>query len=580
MDNPNLLLPLQIAIPLLMAAILTGAGQWFPRKITDLLSMATALVSSWIGLRLIEHTGPGQKPLIYWFGGWGPGVMSSRALGVSFSVDPISAILATFVPFLFVFTFIYTWRYFKEVKSLFHALMLVFMASMCGFCLSGDLFNLFVWFELMSAAGIVLCGYKSEELGPLQGAINFAVLNSVGAFLTLTGIAFLYAHTSALNMAQMGASLAQTSPDPWVWIAFAFVCFGFLTKAAIVPFHFWLADAHAVAPAPVSALFSGIMVPLGLFAVQKVHHTVFAQAFAPQQHQIQQVFIWMGVASTLLGGVMCFLQRHLKRLLAFSTISHVGMMMIALSLFQEQASHGMYTYLLGHGLVKASLFMIVGILLHRTGSVDEKKLFRKCLELKPANILFLTATLGIAGVPPFSTFSGHHEIEKALRETHQEWLGYVLILGSALTAGTLFRSYARIFLGWGRSTQDNFSSPQPAEGDENRETGETPSQTPWSMILAPALLLAFSVALSFESRFKVDARSLIHAGLTLFLALALATSALYGKRGLIKSRSPHAILLRSMASGLHSLHSGQVGDYIVWFTLGVGVYGLGFLLKT
>lgn len=577
MDNTLILLPLQIAIPLLMAAFLAATGQWLPRRVTDLLSMAAALASVWIGYRLTQLSR--QEPLVYWFGGWGPGNMSSRALGISFSVDHLSAILATFVPTLFFFTFIYTWRYFKEVKSLFHALMLIFMTSMCGFCLTGDLFNLFVWFELMSAAGIALCGYKSEELGPLQGAINFAVLNSVGAFLTLSGVALLYAHTSALNMDQIGASLAHTGAESWVWIAFAFVCFGFLTKAAVVPFHFWLADAHAVAPTPVSAIFSGIMVPLGIFAVHKIYHLVFMQVFASNQLPLKQVFLWMGVTSTLLGGVMCFLQRHLKRLLAFSTISHVGMMIIALSLFQAASSHGLYTYLLGHGLIKASLFMIVGILLHRTQTVDEKKLFQKCLDLKPAGILFLTATLGIAGVPPFATFSGHHEIEEALRETHQEWLGYVLILGSALTAGTLFRSYARMFLGWGHYTQEDISTPQPAQGDENRETQQDlPNRTPWTMILVPATLLAFSIALSFKGGFQADTQSLVHSAITLLLALSLAASGLYGKAKLGKSRSIPALLLRSAAGGLHSLHSGQVGDYIAWFVIGVAVYGIGLLI--
>lgn len=575
MDNAPILLPLQIVIPLLMAVILAAFGQWIPRRVTDLLSMLASLAAIGIGARLMQHSQ--AEPLIYWFGSWGPGYESARALGISFSVDFVSATLATFVPTLFLFCFIYTWKYFKEVKALFHALMLIFMASMCGFCLSGDIFNLFVWFELMSAVGIALCGYKSEELGPLQGAINFAVLNSVGAFLTLTGIAFLYAHSSALNMAQIGAAIAQHGTEPWVWIAFGFICFGFLTKAAIVPFHFWLADAHAVAPAPVSALFSGIMVPLGLFAVQKVYGLVFSQAFATEHHRIEQVFLWMGVASALLGGIMCFLQRHLKRLLAFSTISHVGMMMIALSLFKAQASHGLYTYLLGHGFIKASLFMTVGILLHRTRSVDEKELFCKGISLKPANILYLIAALGIAGLLPFSTFSGHHEIEQALHEAHQEWLTYVFIAGSALTAGTLFRSYARIFLGWGHDTREDVSNPQPSKGDEGSETQEASSETPLTMIFASAGLLVLSIALSFASGIKFEAQSLLHAAITLVLALGLACAGLYGKKGFAKSRSAPARFLRSSAKGLHALHSGQVGDYITWFVIGVGFYGIAFL---
>src|SRR6185312_6607973 len=178
--------------------------------------------------------------------------------------------------------FVFSWYYFESIKSLYHALMLVFLAGMCGLALTGDLFNLFVWFELMSAAGVALCGYKSEESGPLQGAINFAVSNTLGAYLSLTGIAILYAQTGALNMAQVGAALAAGNPgNVYVIVAFVFFASGFLVKAAAFPFHFWLADAHAVAPTPVCVLFSGVMVELGLYAVARVYWTVFSAPLHP-----------------------------------------------------------------------------------------------------------------------------------------------------------------------------------------------------------------------------------------------------------------------------------------------------------
>lgn len=139
-------------------------------------------------------------------------------------------------------------------------LLLIFLAAMSGFCFTGDLFNLFVFFELMSTAAFALCGLKTGEPAPLQGSFNFALTNTVGAFITLTGIGLLYGATGALNMAQMGRLLGSRH-DSLVIVACLFVISGFLIKAAIVPFHFWLPDAHAVAPTPVCALFSGIMWP-------------------------------------------------------------------------------------------------------------------------------------------------------------------------------------------------------------------------------------------------------------------------------------------------------------------------------
>src|SRR5213078_4473925 len=137
------------------------------------------------------------------------------------------------------------WRYFDEVGTLFPVLMLVFVGAMCGFALAGDLFNLFVWFELMSVVAYALTGYGVEHAGPLEGAINFAVTNSVGSFCILFGIGFLYARTGALNLAQIGEALAGR-------------------------------DANAVAPVPVCILLAGVMSDLGLHAIARIYWTVFS----------------------------------------------------------------------------------------------------------------------------------------------------------------------------------------------------------------------------------------------------------------------------------------------------------------
>ncbi len=265
----------------------------------------------------------------------------------------------------------YSLRYFDAVGGLFHGLMLLFLAGMVGFCLTGDLFDLVVFFELMSTVAYGLTAYRIEERAPIQGAINFAITNSIGGYAMFIAVAMLYARTGELNMAQIGAVLDGRHADALVIVAMVLLLLGFLTKAAAVPLHFWLADAHAVAPVPVCVLFSGIMVELGIYAVARVYWVMFAGAVAPHAGALRAILVALGVTTALLGAVMCVLQRHIKRLLAFSTIAHVGMFVCGVGLLGAKALAGVAVFIVGHGLTKAALFMICGILLHRFRTVDE-----------------------------------------------------------------------------------------------------------------------------------------------------------------------------------------------------------------
>ncbi|HEX8005481.1 MAG TPA: proton-conducting transporter membrane subunit, partial [Trebonia sp.] len=131
---------------------------------------------------------------------------------------------------------------------------------------------------LMGVSAYALTAYRPEERGPIQGALNFAITNSVGAYISLSGIALIYGRTSALNMAQIGAYISRHPPDRLVVVAFGLIIAGLLVKSAIVPFHFWLADAHAVAPTPLCVLFSGVMVELGLYGIARVYWSMFGTA--------------------------------------------------------------------------------------------------------------------------------------------------------------------------------------------------------------------------------------------------------------------------------------------------------------
>src|SRR5437763_1193193 len=213
------------------------------------------------------------------------------------------------------------------------------------------------------------------------------------------GIAFPDGRTGGLSLAAIGRSLAGHPPDGLVIVAFVLVTTGFLVKAAVVPFHFWLADAHAVAPTPICVLSSGVMVGLGVYGVTRVYWTVFSDTITPPH--LRGLLVAVGVVTAVIGAVMCLGQHHLKRLLAFSTISHTSIAIAGIGLLDRTSLAGAGIYVLGHGLVKASLFVVTAILVTRLGAFDERRLHGRGRDMRWTAAVWFIGCLGLAGFPPF-----------------------------------------------------------------------------------------------------------------------------------------------------------------------------------
>ena len=594
------LAPLPVAVPLATAAILAAGNKVVPRRLADGLSILCAVVNLAICLGLMAASR--HQMIVYWFGGWTP--RAGVALGISFSIGPLGAGLAAFTALLVVAALVFSTHYFDSIGTLFHALMLAFLGAMSGFCLTGDLFNMFVWFELMSAAAFALCGYKIEETAPLQGALNFAITNTIAAFAALIGIAMLYARTGALNMAQIGRSLAG-HPDALLVTAFALIACGFFVKGAVLPFHFWLADAHAVAPTPVCILFSGVMVELGVYAVARVYWAIFDHPFGADRTAITGILLAMGTATAIVGALMCFGQRHLKRLLAFSTVSHVGLIVLGFALLRIDALAGAALYVIGHGLVKAALFIASGILLHRFSSVDEFELQRRGRELKGTGVIWTLAGLGLAGLPPFATFRGESAIEDCARNAGHSWVAWVFFFAGVLTAGAVFRAGGRVFLGWGAGEESETGGAKKIE--EKPETGGPRHKIPPAMYGPATVLVLMAIAVGLlpsirqaaqngATRFAdyagYQARVLDNATLPLnpppiehsfaisgvarslgaaAAALALAWFALspYWPR-----KKSWASPVKRTVSYVRRIHSGHIGDYVAFLTFGIAAFAI------
>ncbi len=615
----NTLIPLPVVLPLLGAATLSALRPWLSRRAMDSLAIFIALIHVVLCAILLHEAN--ARTLVYWFGNWFP--RGSMVVGIGFMVDPTAAALALLAGVLFLLAFLFSWRFADAGNRHFHTLMLVFLAAMSGFVLTADLFNLFVWFELMSTAAFALCGLNTQESAPLQGTFNFAVTNTVAAFLGLTGIAMLYSVTGALNMAQVGYLLTNSAGgprhDPLVLFSFCLLVSAFFIKGAIVPFHLWLPDAHSVAPTGVCVLFSGLMVELGLYAIARLHTVIFLQALGMHSVALRSILLAFAAVTVVLGGLMCYAEHHIKRLLAFSTIAHSGLMLAILAVGGEGvqgtvAFGGFLTYLLAHAFIKASLFFCAGITLHRLRSMSEQLLWQRKRVLRWTGVLWFAGGLGLAGLPPFGTWLGEAMADSAAKLTATPGLTALFLFGETLTAAAVFRVGLHIFAGLGSAP---LTDPA-ASVDELPETKEENRVVHAYQFLPPLFCLSVAVALfawpaflpwltGTAARFsnQVGYWHTLYTGATVFSpsqplpAAGLApasdrlTSALHGATATLlgialaftsvyRHKLPKRIRLGSyLETGmqpLRALQSGHPGDYVVWLTAGVATLGVLFNL--
>jgi multicomponent Na+:H+ antiporter subunit D len=607
--STSAVVPLSVAVPLAGGALMAGFSRLLPRWARDLTAIAVALATTVLTLILVASSA--GHPMIYWFSGWRPS--GGMVIGIDYAVGPLGAGMASLAGVLASAALVYTWRYFDSARGRHHALILIFLAASVDFCLTGDLFNLFVAFELVAVIAFALTGYNAGHPAPLQGAINFAVSNSLGGMSVLMGVGFLYARTGSLNLAQIGQALTGRHADGLIVVAFALLTGGFLVKAAVVPFHFWLPDAYGSAPIPVCVLFAGVMSELGLFGVIRVWDTVFSGLAGEPGPRMRAVLLGLGILTALVGAVMALAQVHLKRMLAFVTMSHLGIYLIGVGLLTPLGLAGASLLVIGDGLAKSALFLGVGVVQHQRASVSETKLRGRGRGLAVTGVTIVLGALVLADLPPFISSAGHALLVVAAEQAGLPWMEIVIALSVILSSGAVLRAAGRIWLGWGASESsrpDTGTEDDPGEEAEDRsDTADGRARSgrlrrvPLTMVLPPLALLAIGFGLGLTSGIEehVASAATAFSDRTAYAATVLGGSIPAGGRVAVPA-SPAASaggvladlgqvlaalgvagialdrravgLRRALAAGtgwLRRLHSGLVGDQVTWLVAGLAL---------
>jgi multicomponent Na+:H+ antiporter subunit D len=309
----------------------------------------------------------------------------------------------------------------------FHSLYHVLLGGVCGAFLTGDLFNLYVWFEVMLIASFSLIALGGER-AQLDGAVKYAAINLVSTILLLTAIGLLYGATGTLNMAELHHAVRGVENQGLISAIAVLFLIAFGIKAAVFPLFFWLPASYHTPPVVVAAIFSALMTKVGVYALIRVFTLIFTQDVA-FTHTLLLIVAGLTMITGVLGAAA---HDDVRRILSFHIVSQIGYMILGLALFTPLALAGAVFYLIHHIIVKANLFLIGGVMRRVGGSFGLERLGGLYRSRPLLAVLFLVPALSLAGFPPLSGFWAKLILIKASLDLEQ-----YLIAATALVVGLL-----------------------------------------------------------------------------------------------------------------------------------------------
>ena len=431
-------------------------------------SLGTMLTALAGGLWLLLTVWQSGQPLVYNSGNW------AAPFGIVLVGDMLSAIFVVMTQLVMVMGLIYALGSKDQVVTYptFFPLFLTLATGLSGAMMTGDLFNLYVFAELLVISGTVLTAVSDDRYGT-EAAYKYFYISLLASFFMLLAVGSFYIAYGTLNMADLAARVAADGGRPLLLPGIAFLMATFMVKSAVFPFHFWQPDFHTAAPTAVSAMLSSVVVKLGIYGFLRMTTLLFVE----QAPLIRAVLLVLGVVGVIFGGLSALGTHNVKRMLAYSTLAQVGFILVGIGWGTPLSIAAAIVFAFNHSLIKAAMLMLAGYIASRASvkSAAFDVVTGVGRPLPAAGFLFFVGSLALAGIPPTNGFVSKALLFNSGIADARTWSLLLIGVTSIFTLMYTVRAFQRI---WWLA---------PAEGIYTKPAGD--------QLIAPALLLGLIVAL-------------------------------------------------------------------------------------
>ena len=470
---------LQVVLPLAVAPVCAllrrEALAWW----ITLATTWTVLVNAVLLLDRVTTLGP----ITYALGGW------AAPLGIVYRIDAlngavlllVSAIAAVLLPYARMSVL-------REIgadhAALFYAALLLCMTGLMGMAATGDAFNVFVFLEISSLSTYALVA-MGQDRRALTAAFQYLIMGTLGGTFILIGIGFMYAATGTLNMADLAARLPLAENQRAVQTAFAFFIVGISLKLALFPLHLWLPNAYTYAPSVVTVFLAATATKVAVYLMLRFTFDVFGMHHVFSNLTMERVFPFLAGLGVILASVWALFQNNVKRSFAYSSVAQIGYIVLGIALLSPLGVTAGLLHLFNHALAKGAVFMALGCLYYRLGSVRLPALAGAARQMPITAAAFVISGLSLIGVPLTAGFISKWYLLRATFEQGQWLLAMIIVAGSLLALGYVWRVVEQLYF-----------RPAPIDREAVRDA-------PWSMLVPTWTLVAANLYFGIDSRFTV-----------------------------------------------------------------------------